>query len=188
MKTTAADFWNQPLSAPWKQVPLLRDARGVEWEQGAISRNPLKVRERLERAVDHWVDRAREIPHLSSLAAPLPRPKVRYDLKGGIAGMAATMVRPRALPEQWIRIHPDLLARYPVRMIQQTIPHEIAHLVIDWYLPKVRDPHGPEWMGVMIWFGRPPLAYHDMEAAPSARGRVKASGSALLFEAPHGRR
>ena len=74
-------------------------------------------------------------------------------------------------------------------MIQQTIPHEIAHLVIDWYLPKVREPHGPEWMGVMIWFGRPPLAYHDMEAAPRQRGRGTADATApLLFEAPHRRR
>jgi hypothetical protein len=185
---TSKDFWNAPLTAPWTEVPLLRDARGLEWEQGAAARNPLRVRERLERAVDHWIDRARDIPHLSTLGPPLPKPRVRYDLKGGIAGMAATIVRPGALPEQWIRIHPDLLARYPVRMIQQTIPHEIAHLVIDWYLPKVREPHGPEWMGVMIWFGRPPLAFHDMEAAPSRRSSGAAGTAPLLFEAPHGRR
>ncbi len=183
------DFWNQPLTAPWASVPLVRDASGTEWEVGADGRNPLKVRGRLEAAVDHWIDRARAIPHLSQLGAPMPRPKVHYDLKGGIAGMAATMVRPRALPEQWIRIHPELLNRYPVRMIQQTIPHEIAHLVVDWYLPKVREPHGPEWMAVMIYFGRVPVPFHDMKPTAQKRGRAAvAAEQALLFEAPHGRR
>lgn len=184
-KTT--EFWNQPLSAPWTAVPLVRDARGIEWEAGADGRNPLKVRERLERAVDHWIDKARVIPQLSQLGAPMPRPRIHYDLKGGIAGMAATLVRPRALPEQWIRIHPELLQRYPVRMIQQTIPHEIAHLVIDWYLPRVAEPHGPEWMAVMIYFGRPPLPFHDMKPVPHGRGRASGSTAPLLFEAPHGR-
>lgn len=181
-------FWNQPLSAPWHAVRLVRDARGVEWEEGASGRNPLKVRARLETAVAHWIDRAREIPGISTLAPPIPRPQVHYDLKGQIAGMAATLLRERrGLPEQWIRIHPELLQRYPVRMIQQTIPHEVAHLVIDWYLPKVREPHGPEWMAVMIYFGRPPLAYHDMKASPR-NGAVRTATAPLLFEAPHAAR
>ncbi len=185
--STAKDFWNQPLSAPWTTVPLVRDRRGIEWEAGAEARNPLKVRERLEQAVDHWIDRARDIPQLSQLGAPVPRPKIHYDLRGGVAGMAATMVRPRALPEQWLRIHPELLQRYPVRMIQQTIPHEIAHLVVDWYLPKACEPHGPEWMAVMIYFGRPPLAFHDMKPSPRRRAAAPRQPGAPLFEAPHGR-
>lgn len=183
----ASDFWQQPLSAPWTELPLVRDRHGTEWEAGASARNPLKVRARLEAAVDHWIARARQIPGLSTLAPPLPRPAVRYDLKGGIAGMAATVLRARQRrPEQWIRIHPDLLNRYPVRMIQQTIPHEIAHLVIDWYLPQVDEPHGPEWMAVMIYFGRVPVPFHDMK--PAVRSQTAGTTPALLFEAPHGAR
>lgn len=181
------EFWDQPLEAPWTRVRLVRDARQTEWEVGAQGRNPLRVRARLEAAVDHWIARASVIPHLSTLGPPMPRPQVRYDLAGGVAGMAATLRRARGRPEQWVRVHPELLQRYPVRMIQQTIPHEIAHLVVDWYLPKVDDPHGPEWMAVMIWFGRVPLPFHDMK--PAARSAKSSAGQrALLFEAPHASR
>ena len=97
-------------------------------------------------------------------APPIPRPRIVFDLRGATAGMAVTERTGAHRVKQWIRIHPQLLLRYPVRMIQQTIPHEVAHLVVDWYLPRVTDPHGPEWMAVMVYFGRPPLPYHDMES------------------------
>lgn len=160
----ARAFWNEPLSAPWTAVPLERDRHGIEWEQGARRRNPDRVRARLEQAVDHWLEQARAIPHFDDLAPPLPRPRLVFDLRGGTAGMAVTERTGAHQVQQWIRVHPQLLLRYPVRMIQQTIPHEIAHLVVDWYLPKVTDPHGPEWMAVMVYFGRPPLPFHDMES------------------------
>ena len=66
---------------------------------------------------------------------------------------------------------------------------DFAHLVVDWYLPKVREPHGPEWMAVMIYFGRVPVPFHDMKPTAQKRGRAAvAAEQALLFEAPHGRR
>jgi len=95
---------------------------------------------------------------------PIPRPRTVFDLRGATAGMAVTERTGARQIKQWIRIHPQLLLRYPVRMIQQTTPHEVAHLVVDWYLPRVNDAHGPEWMAVMVYFGRPPLLYHDMES------------------------
>lgn len=166
----------------------MRDAQGREWEQGARERNPVKVRERLEAAVDHWTTLAHQIPHLSTLDVPLPRPRILFDLKGPIAGMAVTVRESPRRREQWIRINPELLGRYPVRMIQQTVPHEMAHLVVDWYLPRASsDPHGPEWMAVMVVFGRPPLAYHDMRGPGAPRGPVRGQ-HALRFEAPHGTR
>lgn len=177
-------FWNQPLAAPWREVPLVLDAQGREWEAQARERNPARVRSRLEQAVDHWTTLSAGIPHLSNLGPPMPRPRVIFDLEGPIAGMAVTAREPRQRPRQWVRINAELLGRYPVRMIQQTVPHEMAHLVVDWYLPRAsQDPHGPEWMGVMIWFGRPPLAHHDMR---SARGQRRGAAQTPLFESPHG--
>lgn len=184
---TTAAFWNQPLEEPWRAVPLLRDERGVEWEAGAQHRNPLRVRARVEAAVDHWIEVARAIPVLRQQGRPpIARPKLLFDLKGTqIAGMAVTGYKgPRQL-EQWVRIHPDLMQRYPVRMIQQTVPHEIAHLVVDWYLPRGAAPHGPEWMMVMVYFGRPPRPFHDMQPVPKTLRGSSRGQSPLLFEAPH---
>lgn len=159
----AEGFWEQKLSAPWTDIPLERDGYGIEWERGARRRNPDRVRTRLEQAIDYWIDQARAIPRFDELAAPIPRPRTVFDLRGATAGMAVTERNDARHCKQWVRIHPQLLLRYPVRMIQQTIPHEIAHLVVDWYMPQVSDPHGPEWMAVMVYFGRPPLPFHDME-------------------------
>ncbi|HEX4872804.1 MAG TPA: SprT-like domain-containing protein [Nevskiaceae bacterium] len=168
----APGFWQQRLTAPWQAVPLCRDARGQEWEEGAQGRDPRKVRARVEQAVDHWIAQARQLPGLDRLAAPLPRPPLHYDLRGEVAGMAVSERRPGETPRQWIRLHPELLLRYPVRMIQQTLPHEIAHLAVDWYLPRASDdPHGPEWMAVMVYFGRPPLVSHTMQIQPPRRSR-----------------
>lgn len=177
------EFWNRPLEAPWREVPLLLDAQGREWEAQAQARNPARVRARLEQAVDHWTAISSGIPHLSTLGPPMPRPHVIFDLEGLIAGMAVTAREPKRLPRQWVRINTELLGRYPVRMIQQTVPHEMAHLVVDWYLPRASiDPHGPEWMAVMIWFGRPPQTHHDMRSARTVR---RGARQVPLFEAPH---
>jgi len=184
---TSAAFWNQPLAEPWRQVPLVRDAKGIEWEAGAQQRDPVAVRTRVAAAVDHWIDVARGIPVFQRRGRPpIARPKLLFDLKGTqIAGMAVTGYKnPRQL-EQWVRIHPDLMQRYPVRMIQQTVPHEIAHLVVDWYLPRGTEPHGPEWMMVMVYFGRPPRPFHDMQPLPKPQRGVSRQQTALLFEAPH---
>ena len=162
-------FWDQKLTAPWTDVPLERDKHGIEWEKAARRRNPDRVRARLEQAIDHWIAQAREIPGFDELAPPIPQPRTVFDLRGATAGMAVTERSLLGEAEQWIRIHPQLLARYPVRMIQQTIPHEVAHLVVDWYLPKATDAHGPEWMAVMVFFGRPPLLFHNMEGLRHAR-------------------
>lgn len=160
------DFWRQRLQEPWHGTALQDDVYGTEWEAGATRRDPRRVRARVEAAVEHWVTMARTIPALArSERPPIPVPKVVYDLKlGGVAGMAVTVGRRVGSIEQWIRINPDLMQRYPVRMIQQTIPHEVAHLVVDWYRPHAREPdHGPAWMAVMVYFGRPPAAFHTMK-------------------------
>ena len=184
---TTSAFWNQPLEEPWRAIPLVRDERGIEWEAGAQRRSPQAVQARVEAAVDHWIEVARSIPVFQRRGRPpITRPTLRFDLKHSeIAGMAVTDYRnPRQL-KQWVRIHPDLMQRYPVRMIQQTVPHEIAHLVVDWYLPRGTEPHGPEWMMVMVYFGRPPRPFHDMQPVPKSQRGVVLAQSTLLFEAPH---
>ena len=103
-------FWDQKLTAPWTDVPLERDKHGIEWEKAARRRNPDRVRARLEQAIDHWIAQAREIPGFDELAPPIPQPRTVFDLRGATAGMAVTERRLLGEAEQWIRIHPQLLA------------------------------------------------------------------------------
>ncbi|SHH20255.1 SprT-like family protein [Hydrocarboniphaga daqingensis] len=154
---------DDPPAHSWNAVPLVRDRNGVEWEVGAAQRHPQRVRARLEQAVDHWIERARQMPIITRVKTPIPRPTVVYDLRGSVAGMAVSLREQPGPPQQWMHVHPELLMRYPIQMIQQTTPHEIAHLVVDWYLPRTREHHGAEWCAVMRYFGRPPLPYHEME-------------------------
>ena len=135
---------DDPPAHSWNAVPLVRDRNGVEWEVGAAQRHPQRVRARLEQAVDHWIERARQMPIITRVKTPIPRPTVVYDLRGSVAGMAVSLREQPGPPQQWMHVHPELLMRYPIQMIQQTTPHEIAHLVVDWYLPRTREHHGAQ--------------------------------------------
>jgi len=100
----------------------------------------------------------------------MPPPEVLFDLKGKTAGQACS----RAHGGSQIRINLDLLRRYPRQMIQNTIPHEMAHLVTSHiYLehPGRIRPHGPEWKSVMAQFGRPADVTHTMHAQATRRVR-----------------
>ncbi|MDZ7827027.1 MAG: SprT-like domain-containing protein [Gammaproteobacteria bacterium] len=60
-------------------------------------------------------------------------------------------------------------------MIEQTLPHELAHLIVMHLHPRRRlRPHGPEWQTVMRdWFGVEPERTHrfDVEDVPARRQR-----------------
>ncbi len=91
-----------------------------------------------------------------SLAAPLlrqhgrttPAVRVRYDLKGRSAGQ----VRWRAGEPPWIRYNLAMASLQPEAFINETPPHEVAHVVVGCCFPSAR-PHGPEWQSVMAHFG-----------------------------------
>lgn len=98
------------------------------------------------------------------LGRSLIRPtKIEYDLKGHTAG------------EAWgahkIRLNLALLndPRYHDRMINQTLPHEVAHCVVSQLHPLAK-PHGYEWQVMMVRLGLPPDRCHQYETQ-SARKR-----------------
>src|SRR5688572_18563382 len=74
---------------------------------------------------------------------------VLFDLKGRIAGMYRIRHRQRQ-----IRYNPHVFAKYFEDNINVTVPHEVAHYVVDclYGLRKVR-PHGMEWKAIMQSFG-----------------------------------
>lgn len=123
-----------------------------------------------EAAAAHWIARARAVLGLS--ARQLPRPQMRYDLRGRGAGQTV-FSRRRGQPDA-VRINARLLADHPREMIDVTVPHEIAHVAIhrcyDSGRRRVR-PHGPEWKALMAAFGVSDETCHNMPAAPVRRLR-----------------
>ncbi len=85
---------------------------------------------------------------------------VVFDLKGKTAGM----YRVKRLPSQvlgvpssvvrHIRFNPWIFAKYSDDSWHNTIPHEVAHYIVDclYGLGAVK-PHGSQWQSVMAGFG-----------------------------------
>lgn len=83
------------------------------------------------------------------------RPRVSLDLKGQRAGVAY-------LARNLLRFNGQMYQDHTEDFLQQTVPHEVAHLVADAvYGPRIR-PHGPEWQSIMVEvYGLPPKRCHD---------------------------
>ena len=111
-------------------------------------------------AVTQWIERAN-----SRFDLAVPVPQVRLDLRGRSAGLTvyARRHRQRAL----IRFNASLCARYPAEMLNETVPHEVAHAVTAWRHGSRVKPHGPEWRAVMSCFGKAPTVCHRMNAPAS---------------------
>ncbi len=98
--------------------------------------------------------------------APVP---VLFDLRGRAAGM----FRIRHGQPQ-IRYNPWIFARYFESNVNDTIPHEVAHYVVDQLFGRhgIR-PHGIEWQRVMLAFGRAPKVTCDYDLSGIPQRKVK---------------
>jgi SprT protein len=101
----------------------------------------------------------------------LPMIPVLFDLKGRSAGMYRVHGRKRV-----IRYNPYLFAKYFDDNINTTVPHEVAHYVVDilYGAHRVR-PHGTEWQQVMLALG----------AEPSVTGKYDLSGIPVRRQQRH---
>ena len=97
--------------------------------------------------VNNYIKCAAEL--FSKKFAPID---VVFDLKGRTAGMYK-IDKGRKV----IRFNPWHFAKYPKENINETIPHEVAHYIID-QLYGIRNvrPHGKEWQSLMLKFGVEP--------------------------------
>ncbi len=96
-------------------------------------------------------------------------PPVRFDLSGRAAGQYRVFGS-----EVAIRYNPYIFARYFEDNLNETVPHEVAHFVVDqlWGLRRVRA-HGAEWQSVMRALGAEPraTARYDLTGLPVRRQR-----------------
>ena len=144
----------------------LRDAERGDGEARPDADAELQRQARITLAA--WVDRANALfdaPGRGGFAIPT----LRFDLRGRAAGLAVFSRRRRS--PDLIRINPDLLRRYPREMLDETLPHEFAHVVAHRLYGATIKPHGAEWRGVMAAFGKSPDVCHNMAAEPTRRLR-----------------
>ena len=99
----------------------------------------------------------------------MPLVQIRFDLKGKAAGSV-----------QWVR-GSDPLIRYNGQLLnengetflQQTIPHEVAHVVAyRLHGHKIR-PHGQEWQQVMALFGAEARRCHQFDTRQSQSRQLR---------------
>lgn len=99
----------------------------------------------------------------------IPKPLVRFDLKGTKAGQAITTINLK----NEVRYNMDILTRNRTDFIKRTVPHEVAHVVasVVWGFGKVSRSHGHEWSQVMGVFGADDKRCHnyDMTGVPTRR-------------------
>lgn len=112
----------------------------------------MSVEQTLRQAVeDRWIQ-ANSLYGLN-----LPQPFVDLSLKGRAAGQACwkRTKKVRLLQTTWtehlsIRLNLDAYRLDQEEMINNTIPHEISHLIAALLSPKKKiRPHGCEWQAVM---------------------------------------
>jgi len=94
---------------------------------------------------------------------------VVFDLRGRTAGMYRVKGRQRL-----IRYNPWIFAKYFEDGLHVTVPHEVAHYLVDcvYGIRRVK-PHGPEWRKIMNAFGVDgrATARFDLEGIPVRRER-----------------
>lgn len=97
----------------------------------------------------------------------LPQAELDFSLRGRCAGQACVERRGTTS----LRINLQLLAENLDDYLHQTIPHEVAHLVVNWQARKARlkpKPHGAEWQAVMRdCFGLEPIRCHSYQTTPA---------------------
>ena len=129
---------------------------------GTISLNAAQ-RAEVAAATAAWLRQARMLYRHA-----LPDIQVRFDLHGCSAGMYRVRGERRE-----IRYNPLVFAHWYAENLAETVPHEVAHYVVDMIHGRSARPHGPEWCAVMAAFGVAPrrTSDFDLSALPLRRER-----------------
>jgi SprT protein len=110
--------------------------------------------------INKVVDECLEICQ-AKVAKELRRPRIDYDLRGNTSGHADS---------SHISINLDYLLdeRYQEDFLNETLPHEVAHVVQCQVWPTSKS-HGNEWKLIMRWLGKAPDRCHEYEPKPARK-------------------
>jgi len=93
-----------------------------------------------------------------------PFPTVTYDQRGRIAGKAV-------YSEEKIKLNPVLLGENEESFLQETVPHELAHLIAVQIYGPVGHGHGRFWKKVMMEMGVTPRRTHSYDCSSVSKPR-----------------
>ncbi len=120
---------------------------------------------KIETETQRYIDLANQVLQVS-----IPPIEIYFNVSGATWGYFV-----RRQNQQVIRYNPYLFEKHYQEGLTDTIPHEVAHYVVDClYAGKRIKPHGPEWRKMMILFGVDhPKATHntDLTGIPRRRQR-----------------
>lgn len=91
------------------------------------------------------------------------RPVISYFNNSPTAG--------RARGKRHLELNEDLLRQDTAEMLEQTLPHELAHLLVHQTCDYPTKPHGKEWRHFMALLGCAPDVCHRMEQPNLKRKR-----------------
>lgn len=121
----------------------------------------MKTDQELKHEVIDRIQECKFIAHSKGIKDMLPI-TVHFDLDTSSAGKATTYYNPitKIVSKQELRFNSYFLRKFPDHFIKQTVPHELAHLIVDRYF-GLHIGHGSEWKFVMInYFDLLPDVYH----------------------------
>lgn len=109
--------------------------------------------------VNDLIAKAREMYRGHGIQTPV----VLFDLTGTTAGEAWGSYK--------IRLNSALFAVNESEFYNDTIPHEVAHIVQHTVYPHSK-PHGSEWRSIMRFFGYNPTRKHKMDCTAVRRRKA----------------
>ncbi len=118
--------------------------------------------------VAYWHQRACYLWGLNARVVPVP--EVVFDMAGRAAGQALFALQEQHRPDR-LRFNAALLSSYPDFMRTETVPHELAHVVVFRLYGPSAKPHGLQWRALMHLFGVTARACHNLPTEPARRLR-----------------
>lgn len=102
----------------------------------------------------------------------LPLPEIDFSLKGRAAAQAGWRISPRRgtrlAAKLRLRFNLQAYAAHPAEMLNETVPHEISHLIVVLLWGAGCRPHGDQWQQVMRdCFGLKPQRTHSLPLKPT---------------------
>ena len=154
----------------------------TEYEKQKLTFVSKDLRGRIETVVLDCLDKAQKRFGISKVQKI---PEIRYDTIGKAAGWACWNSG-----NPFIRINPILLNENVEQVVNQTVPHEVAHVVVnevyenarvrDWNNRRQIAPHGTEWKSVMRLFGKEPDRCHQMDT--STVQKIRGGGNRFVYK------
>ncbi len=125
-------------------------------------------RDAIRRAVVQAWQKATDFYDLGSL----PLPEIDFGLRGRCAAQAGWRMSvhrgSRKASQLRLRFNLQAYAAHPAEMLNETVPHEIAHLIVVLRWGAKCRPHGAEWRSVMQeCFALEPQRTHSLPLKPS---------------------